>query len=322
MNWSVAMTTYNGERWLDDQLQSIAKQTHPPDELIICDDGSTDATEKIISRFTQTSPFPVRFSINDQRLGPAQNFARAINLCHSDLIALADQDDHWHPDKLHRLHDKFASNQSISLVFSDLQLIDESSNPTGSTQWQSLGFTPRQRHAFSQGKAFDLLLRYNVVNGAALAFRSSLRDAVTPIPEAWMHDEWIALIISAIGQVALIDDTLQDYRVHTDQTVGPAARGFRTQLAYAREHMNEAYFIEMLNRTRAARDRIKSLPDQSARPDALDLLNQRIDHFQTRVNMRRPRTFRLPLILRELYQGRYHRFGYGWKGAAQDLFLR
>jgi glycosyltransferase involved in cell wall biosynthesis len=316
------MATYNGERWLDEQLQSIAKQTHPPDELIICDDRSTDATKEIISRFTQSSLFPVRWSVNDQRLGPAQNFARAISLCTGDLIALADQDDLWHPDKLHRLQTKFASDPSTALVFSDLRLIDQSSNPTGKTQWQLLGFNESSQRKARQGKLLEVLLKYNVVSGASLAFRSTLRDTVLPIPDHWMHDEWISLIASATAHTALIEDTLQDYRIHPDQQVGPAVQGPLKQLAHARSHMNKDYFARAVQRSHAARDRLASLPPKHLNPDALSLLDERIQHDQTRLNMRKTRAMRSPLVLRELFQGRYHRFAYGLKSALQDLLLR
>jgi glycosyltransferase involved in cell wall biosynthesis len=316
------MATFNGRRYLAEQLQSIAAQTRPPDELVICDDGSTDDTPDIVSRFAESSPFPVRRPVNEIRLGPARNFARAIGLCGGDIIALADQDDRWRPEKLDRFHEAFVSDGSVGLIFSDLRMIDEKARPTGGTQWQALGFGPRPRRMLSRGKGFDLLLRYNPVSGAAMAFRASLRGAVLPIPDGWMHDEWIALIASAVSRIAAIDDTLQDYRVHRDQQVGPGVRGIRGQLAYARKHMDEAYFTRMLGRTHAARDRITSLSDQLVRPDAPDLLARRIDHYQNRVNMRRPGHFRLPMIFREWLLGRYRRFGYGWKSAAQDLLLR
>lgn len=324
MKISVAMATFNGGRWIAAQLQSIAAQTLPPDELVICDDGSTDDTPDAVSRFADSSPFPVRWSINDHCLGPAQNFARAIGLCHGDIIVLADQDDRWRPGKIDRLHAVFASDDTVGLVFSDLRLIDEDSRPTGGTQWQTLGFSPRHRRLFSRGRAFDLLLRYNVVTGAGMALRSSLRDAVLPIPDGWVHDEWIALIASAVSHVAPIDDPLQDYRVHRDQQVGPGVRGIAGQLAYARKHMDQDYFTGMLDRTRAAQDRVTSLSEQHplTRPDAPGLLAQRIDHYHNRANMRRPGNPRLPTILRELLLGRYRRFGYGWKSAAQDLLLR
>jgi len=90
---SIALCTYNGEAYLSDQLASIVKQTQQPDELIACDDGSTDNTLQILDQFSGEAPFPVRVYLNQQRLGPTKNFEKAISLCSGDFIFLSDQDD-------------------------------------------------------------------------------------------------------------------------------------------------------------------------------------------------------------------------------------
>jgi len=94
------MATYNGEKFLEHQLQSLAKQTRLPAELIICDDTSGDATVDIIKRFSQTAAFPVRLVVNEQRLGWRGNFLKAASLCVSEYVAYCDQDDIWLPEKL------------------------------------------------------------------------------------------------------------------------------------------------------------------------------------------------------------------------------
>jgi glycosyltransferase involved in cell wall biosynthesis len=322
MKISVAMATYNGGPWIQEQLQSIAEQALPPDELIICDDGSTDETEDIVNRFAQTAPFPVRLAINNQRLGPAQNFAQAISLCTGDLIALTDQDDRWCPEKIQRLHDKFVSDESIKLVFSDSCLMDESSNPAGGTQWNSLGFGESSKRKVKQGNAFDVLLPFNMVTGAGMAFRSSLLQWVLPIPEHWMHDEWIALIASAADGVAMIDDALQYYRIHPAQSVGPGVSGLSGQLAYARANMDLDYFIRAVKRSHAARDRLSHISQPNLRPDTLSLINERVLHDEARLKMRQSGAMRLPGVIKEFRCGRYRRFAYGWKSALQDLLLR
>src|SRR5688572_14133745 len=98
--FSVAMCTYNGARYLKEQLDSFTVQTRLPDELIVCDDGSSDETCQIVSTFAASAPFTVRLEVNQQTLGSTQNFAKAIQLCRGDLIALCDQDDVWLPGKL------------------------------------------------------------------------------------------------------------------------------------------------------------------------------------------------------------------------------
>src|ERR687894_3003245 len=100
--FSVAMCTYNGARFVAEQLASVAAQTRPPDELVVCDDGSTDETCRLVEEFAARAPFPVRLFVNERNLGSTRNFGRAVALCEGDLVALSDQDDVWHPEKLER----------------------------------------------------------------------------------------------------------------------------------------------------------------------------------------------------------------------------
>ena len=90
---SVSMCTYNGARFLREQLESIASQIRLPDELVVCDDGSTDATLAILTEYAKAVRFPVRIQCNTSRLGPAKNFEQAISLCKGEIIVLSDQDD-------------------------------------------------------------------------------------------------------------------------------------------------------------------------------------------------------------------------------------
>ena len=95
MKISIAMCTYNGAEFLPAQLQSILTQSRPPDEIIICDDRSTDDTQALLKKFATESPIPIAVHINDHNLGSVKNFERTISLCTGDVIALSDQDDVW-----------------------------------------------------------------------------------------------------------------------------------------------------------------------------------------------------------------------------------
>ncbi len=99
---SVAICTYNGEKYLSEQLASIAAQTRLPDEMVVCDDCSSDATPDLVEEFARSAPFPVRFFRNPINLRSTKNFEHAIALCDGDFIALCDQDDIWLPEKLAR----------------------------------------------------------------------------------------------------------------------------------------------------------------------------------------------------------------------------
>src|ERR1700688_2975817 len=110
---SIAMCTCNGVAYLRQQLDSIAGQSRLPNELVVCDDHSTDSSVPIIEQYATTVAFPVRLHVNGQRLGVTKNFEKAISLCKGDLIALADQDDVWFAEKLARLEARFANTPHV-----------------------------------------------------------------------------------------------------------------------------------------------------------------------------------------------------------------
>jgi glycosyltransferase involved in cell wall biosynthesis len=147
---SVAMCTYNGSRFLPEQLASIARQTRQPDEMVVSDDGSTDATAEIVENFARSAPFPVRFIRNPRNLGSTKNFEQAIGLCSCDLIALSDQDDIWMPDKLARQAEMFELDPSLGGVFTDAELIDETGTLLCQRLWFSIYFSPSEQQKFQR----------------------------------------------------------------------------------------------------------------------------------------------------------------------------
>ena len=113
------MTTYNGQSFLEKQLNSILSQTIKVDEIIVCDDGSTDATHKILSKYESTGV--LKFQVNDSNLGFVRNFEKALSLCTGEYIFLSDQDDIWYPNKVEVLIKSLNGNL---LIHSDCDLID------------------------------------------------------------------------------------------------------------------------------------------------------------------------------------------------------
>lgn len=220
MQFSVAMCTYNGAKYLTEQLGSLLTQERPPDELVVCDDGSTDGTIALLQQFAASSPFPVRILENPLNLGFSRNFAQAIRLCRGDLIALADQDDLWYPAKLRRLEEIFQRELGIEGVFSDGEIVDETSRPVGRTLWQSFLFGRNDQQRFRSGRGVDALLRRNVVTGMALAVRRSASDLLLDMPPSWMHDGWLAMLIEIRSGLYACPDRLVGYRVHHEQQAG------------------------------------------------------------------------------------------------------
>lgn len=317
MRISVALCTYNGERFLADQLASIGGQTRPPDELVACDDASTDGTAAVVRAFAATAPFPVRVEVNPANLGTTPNFARAIGLCSGDVIALADQDDVWLPHKLATLEAALA-DPAAGLAFSDAEVTDERLRPLGYRLWQSIRFDAREQERFRGGGAFAGLLRRHRVTGATLAFRASLRGLVLPIPPGWVHDAWVALLVSAVARVEPVADPLIQYRQHDRQQIGGRRRGLLALYRAARRLTREGCEA-VADRYAEALDRLRVV--DGVRPADLRRLAERVAHARRRAAMRRPGAWRLPAVAREWWRGNYRRYSVGWPAVAQDLFL-
>ena len=140
---SVAMCTYNGERYVEEQLMSFAAQTRLPDEIVICDDGSADDTIKIASEISEHLPFPVRIYENSENLGVTKNFEKALQLCVGDIIFFSDQDDILMPEKIETIIEEFRNEPDIGYVFSDARIVDEALHPLGYTMWETVSFNSR-----------------------------------------------------------------------------------------------------------------------------------------------------------------------------------
>src|SRR5919206_2408378 len=195
-SFSVAMCTYNGARFTGAQLASVAAQTRPPDELVVCDDRSTDETVRVVEEFAAAAPFPVRLHVNERNLGSTKNFERAVSLCEGGLIALSDQDDEWLPGKLARLEAEFAREPSALVVFSDAAIVDEESRPTGRGLWESVGVGREELSRLEAGRGLGDLLRGSTVTGATMALRAGLRPPALPFPTdlPLIHDAWVSLL--------------------------------------------------------------------------------------------------------------------------------
>src|SRR6185369_3346625 len=226
MKISVAMCTYNGAEFLPAQLQSILAQSRPPDEIVICDDRSTDNTLTLLENFKNESPIPVTLHINDHNLGSVRNFERAITLCTGDVIALSDQDDVWRSDKLYLFETVLNNSPAAGMVFSDAAIVDEKLNPLNRRMWDEVGFDAHKRKLVKSGRALEVLITGWTVTGATMAFRSRFVKLSLPIPDeiAMIHDGWIALTIAAVADVVAVDKPLIQYRQHAQQQIGAPAR--------------------------------------------------------------------------------------------------
>lgn len=319
---SVAVCSFNGGRFISEQLASISRQTLPPKEIIVCDDGSTDDTIPIIEAFARMSPCPVRLEKHAVAFGVAANFGRAIELCTGELIALADQDDIWEPQKLERIVATFAADDRLGLVFTDATAIDADGKLLDYRLWDALAppFSKGERRLAKRGRLFKVLLRHYVVTGATLAFRSRHRDLILPIPPEALHDAWIATLIAAVAPCQIIEEPLIRYRQHINQVQGEKPLSYIGQFREARR-TGAVRMQQTADRFQSIRDRLESSQQYRFAPDILNGLAEKVSHFRTRAAMISTGRFRLPIVLDELIRGRYHRYSHPWKWPLADLFL-
>ncbi|MCE2566123.1 glycosyltransferase [Komagataeibacter sp. FNDCF1] len=221
---SVVMATYNGATHIREQLDSLAAQTCLPVELIITDDGSTDATLDIAADFARTAPFPVRIHRNPVRLGYKGNFMHAVSLASGDLISFCDQDDFWKPDNLAKVRDAFANDPDVMMVFHNARLVDERRRPistfyaTPPTPAVSRPLT-LQPWSFSYG----FMQTFRAVLRPASVYWPRMRDHYNPGKEMG-HDLYFFLVASGVGSIVYLDDELAEYRIHGGNTVGSGKR--------------------------------------------------------------------------------------------------
>jgi len=318
---SIALCTYNGARFLREQLASYVAQERMPDELVVCDDGSTDDTLAILRQFADSAPFEVRIELNPEKLGVARNFSRAIGLCSGDVIALSDQDDIWFPNKLQVIGDSLAADGAIGMVFSDAVAIGANGRTLNYGLWDAVRFTRGERMSARRGRLVNVLLRHYVVTGATLAFHSAYRELVLPIPSHCLHDAWIGFLVASVSQGRIIDEPLIGYRQHPTQTSGGERiltlfdQMNRARAMMAEDHAATAALFESI------RERLAESAYAPSRGTIMRRLDDKILHVRNRERMHRNGSFLLPAVAEELLTGRYHRYSHPWKGPLADLFL-
>ena len=317
---SVALCTRNGGEFLRSQLESILSQDHLPDEVVISDDASTDNTTSLIEEFARIAPpsMRVRVHANAVALGVRDNFSQALRHCTGDIVLLSDQDDVWRSDRVRRTVAEFAHRQELQLMFSDARLIDDAGRVLPHTLFESLEVTPRDKRRIRLGDAFAVLLRRNLATGATTALRNDLIQRALPIPSPWLHDEWLAIIASSLGAVAIVDKPLIDYRQHSSNVIGVASPTMRRKIARVFEIRGDR---NELLRLRAAElvTKLKALGIPSI-SDTLALAEQKLEFEASRTVLPNPRIRRLRPVLNVARFHLYKQFSsQGLKDIIRDL---
>ena len=218
---SVALCTYNGGKYLKQQIDSILSQTMPVDEIVIRDDGSKDSTCAILERYA--SQFPqINYKRNSTNLGYLRIFESALSACRGDYIFFSDQDDIWFENKVKETINSFKTTNKLG-YFSDAVIINELGEKTNQTLFSILRLYPFISNKLLDRYAFEILcLSGNFVTGATLAIsREALKELIPFRTSKYiLHDMWIALKLSSNNNLGYINKPLMSYRFHSSQECG------------------------------------------------------------------------------------------------------
>ena len=201
---SVAMATYNGEKYIKEQINSILNNLEKNDELVISDDGSKDNTKSIIEDIQKKDSRVKLF--DGPKMGVKQNFGNAIKNCSGEYIFLADQDDIWNDKKVEKVLKVF-KDENVTLVIHNCEIVNESLEKTDKTFFEFR----------NSGKGIIKNIWKNTYIGCCIAFKGEMKDQILPIPnDIEMHDQWIGIINEKYGKSYFLDECLIKYRRHSN----------------------------------------------------------------------------------------------------------
>ncbi|MCL6730152.1 glycosyltransferase [Sphingomonas hankyongi] len=308
------MASFNGERFIGQQLQSLAAQTKHPDELVICDDASIDRTVAITEDFARTAPFPVHVHRNAKNLGYSRNFSKAMSRTTGDLVFIADQDDVWYPHKIDRVSAVLRDDPSALACVNDQLIVDADGASGGETV-----FGKMRKAGFPDNY---------LIAGSCTAIARPLLELLLPVPEVIPYDSWIGWAADLLGAKRLLEEPMQIYRRHggntTDPDVVQSASRWAEIRKYAGRDPRPAWKAEIAWRdiltdrfASACSSLHKVIPD--CKIDAAILSNaQRVRALRQRLTiLEEPRTMRGNAIIRAWRHGLYDEFN-GLASAARD----
>lgn len=223
----ILIATYNGGKYLEEQLNSIFNQTYNDLTISIRDDGSTDNTFEIITRFQELNKIPINILFDNKgRLGSSRSFGALLENCSGDYIMFCDQDDYWLENKVAITLERMISTERINidravLVFTDLKEVDENLNILSESFLRNQKLYPEIRTDFNK------LLALNIIAGCTVMLNRKAITYSLPIPNAnIVHDQWIGVNIAKYGIIEYVSEATILYRQHTNNVVGANKIGY------------------------------------------------------------------------------------------------
>lgn len=303
---SVILCTYNGERFLREQLDSIAAQKRLPDEVIVGDDGSTDGTIPLIEAWKETVPFPVKIHENPQNLGHTKNFEKAARSSSGDVLFFCDQDDIWHIRKIERVMDLFDRQNETGIVFHNTSVIDASGKTTDLDELKLRG---RGNRLCSLRFFCPVNESAPIVSGCCCAIRRDLLMEMLPFFCA--HDVCIYALGRVRTRIETILEPLMYYRFHSKNV--SLCESWEKQQERDAELERMIYKLDVprfwghFAEIEEYKRRISGFPESPEKREILRFLRFLTSHLTNRSRIQRNALFFAPLFLWEVLCLRYFR---------------
>ena len=280
MKISIAMATFNGAKYIQEQLESLINQIRQPDELVVCDDGSTDNTLVLLDLFSTTAPFPVRIYRNDKNLGYSDNFLKAAKLCEGDWIAFCDQDDVWLPNRLEAAAGAISQYPDLTMVLQNSLLCDAHLDRRGRIFPDRIKpgcYGPNAQYGFWVWLGFlqtvkaDLFTQLDSASRPPNYFPGHVRQS---------HDKWTCMISAALGGICILSEPAALYRRHESALTGNyAGKNVRERIIKSRAVSDKHYlFLEEVARHTSAY--LCRLAEEATDADWRGSFNQSGAYFQ------------------------------------------
>lgn len=245
MKVSIALATYNGEKFIEKQLNSLLNQTVSPSEVIICDDCSKDKTTEIINNFISKNNLKNWLVYkNTENLGFKKNFHKAVSLCTGDIIFTCDQDDIWCEEKTQVMLDFFKEHPNANAVSSSFSLIDENDSEIVKNSENNYGLLKLESNCEFKNVTLKEIIHSNISPGCTAAFTKNvagvfLNNSKNILP----HDYEINIIAASLGGLYFINKRLIKYRIHSNNALGFNAIN-QTRLQIANEKLDVSFVIK------------------------------------------------------------------------------
>jgi len=316
------MPVYQGEKYLQETLDSIRHQTRLPNELVISDDSSTDLTSEIIHRFSSTAKFPVKYLRHKQE-GVTANYLNALKSTNGDIIIFGDQDDLWLRNKVEIIGKAFGGDSQVVIVSSDSELVNYDLKSLGTTLRGGTLNSRRLSKLTNRGEDYLCFLRGKLpLLAHTLAIRSSCREDILnhPVqPTGWWFENWVADVALSCGRLFLIPEALTLYRQHAGQAAGaPVQSGItlNSKLENYKKRIEQLKYCRVL----LNRDKVRGLLGEDVLENRRRIQDDYIFFLESRVDTLKKKGLRRFFSSATLLiSGKYHKYARGFLSFAKDI---